>query len=184
MVSAMPARQGLRSVESAWRFQLGGEAMKKLSLALVLAAIASAFAALPFAASADSRERLVLEERMQITGAGSAAGSFVSAGGVNDRGPATATFSVDSRGNLTGTHVLEGSAGTIVMATRAKVRPFPPPTPPRVFMEGTWSITSGTGAYADLEGRGKITAVADFTDGRLTIIRDGRVSSGDGDDDD
>jgi hypothetical protein len=156
--------------------------MRKLSLVVFVVTVAS-FTALPFAASADSRERLVLEERMQITGAGSAAGTFVSAGGVNDRGPATATFSVDSRGNLTGTHVLEGSEGTIVMATRAKVRPFPPPAPPRVFMEGTWRITSGTGAYADLEGKGKILAVADFTDGRLTIIRDGRVGPDDHDDD-
>jgi hypothetical protein len=158
--------------------------MKKLSLALVVVALASAFAVLPFAASADSGERLVLEERMTITGPGSAAGTFVSAGGVNDRGSATAVFSVDDRGNLTGTHTLNGSQGTIVMATRAKVRPFPPPTPPRVFMEGRWSITGGTGAYADLEGRGKILAVADFTDGRLTIIRDGRVGSGDGEDED
>ena len=157
--------------------------MKKLSLVVVVVAIASAFAALPFAASADSKERLVLEERMQITGAGSAAGTFVSAGGVNDRGSATAVFSVDDRGNLAGTHTLNGSGGTIVMATRAKVRPFPPPTPPRVFMEGTWSITGGTGAYADLEGKGKILAVADFTDGRLTIIRDGRVGSSEDDDD-
>ena len=157
--------------------------MKKLSLVLVVAALASAFAALPFAASADSKERLVLDERMTIAG-GTAAGTFASAGGVNDSGSATAVFTVDSRGNLTGTHTLTGSAGTIVMATRAKVRPFPPPTPPRVFMEGTWRITGGTGAYADLEGKGKILAVADFTDGRLTIIRDGRVGSGDGDDDD
>jgi hypothetical protein len=158
--------------------------VKKLSLVVFVVTIASAFAALPFAASADSKKRLVLEERMQITGPGAAAGTFVSAEGVNDRGPATATFSVDSRGNLTGTHVLEGSEGTIVMATRAKVRPFPPPTPPRVFMEGRWSITSGTGAYADLEGKGKILAVADFTDGRLTIIRDGAVESGEEEDDD
>ena len=158
--------------------------MKKLSLVLIVGALALAFAALPFAASADSKQRLVLEERMQITGPGSAEGTFVSAGGVNDRGSATATFSVDSRGNLTGTHVLNGSEGTIVMATRAKVRPFPPPTPPRVFMDGGWSSTSGTGVYTDLRGRGSILAVADFTDGRLTIIRDGAVGSIGGDDDD
>jgi hypothetical protein len=154
--------------------------MKKLLLVPVFAALV---AALPFAASADSKERLVLDERMQITGPGSATGTFASAGGVNDSGSATAVFSVDSRGNLTGTHTLSGSAGTIVMATRANVRPFPPPTPPRVFMEGTWTITGGTGVYADLEGKGKILAVADFTDGRLTIIRDGRVESGDSGDD-
>jgi hypothetical protein len=157
--------------------------MKKPLLVLFIVALASAFAVLPFAASADSKERLVLDERMTITGPNSAEGTFASAGGVNDSGSATAVFTVDGRGKLTGTHTLVGSNGTIVMATRAKVRPFPPPTPPRVFMEGTWSITSGTGAYADLEGRGKILAVADFTDERLTIIRDGRVGSGDGDDD-
>jgi hypothetical protein len=156
--------------------------MKKPLLALVT--LASAFAVLPFAASADSRERLVLDERMTITSSTTAAGTFASAGGVNDSGSATAEFSIDGRGNLTGTHTLVGSNGTIVMATRAKVRPFPPPTPPRVFMEGRWSITSGTGAYAGLEGRGKILAVADLTDGRLTIIRDGAVESDDGDDDD
>jgi hypothetical protein len=156
--------------------------MKKVLAPLVVALLA-AFAALPFAASADSKERLVLDERMTITG-GSAAGTFASAGGVNDSGSATAVFTVDSRGKLTGTHTLNGAQGTIVMATRAKVRPFPPPTPPRVFMEGSWSITGGTGAYTDLEGKGKILAVADFTDGRLTIIRDGAVESGDGDEDD
>jgi hypothetical protein len=157
--------------------------MKKRLLGVLVVALASAFTALPFAASADSKDRLVLDERMTITG-GSAAGTFASAGGVNDSGSATAVFTVDSRGNLTGTHTLNGSQGTIVMATRAKVRPFPPPTPPRVFMEGTWRITGGTGAYSDLEGKGKILAVADFTDGRLTIIRDGAVESGDGDEDD
>jgi hypothetical protein len=143
--------------------------MKKPVLALVVVTLASAFAVLPFAASADSRERLVLDERMTIDlAAGNrAAGTFASAGGVNDAGSATATFSVDDRGNLTATHTL---------------RPFPPPDPPRVFMRGTWSITGGTGAYADLEGRGKILAVADFTDGRLTIIRDGGVEFDHGDD--
>lgn len=39
--------------------------------------------------------------------------------------------------------------------------------------EGTWEIVSGTGAYADLKGRGKIYATADFTTGEITIVRDG-----------
>jgi hypothetical protein len=152
--------------------------MKKVFLALTMVA----FAALPLAASADSDKRLVLDERMTIEG-GTAAGTFASAGAVNDRGTAAAEFTVDSRGNLRGTHVLTGSKGTIVMATRAKIHPYPPPAPPRVFMEGAWSITRGTGAYADLRGNGRILAVADFTDGRLTIIRDGKVKGGDDGDD-
>jgi hypothetical protein len=152
--------------------------MKKVFLALTMVA----FAALPLAASADSDKRLVLDERMTIEG-GTAAGTFASAGAVDDRGTATAEFTVDSRGNLRGTHVLVGSKGTIVMATRAKIHPYPPPASSRVFMEGTWSITHGTGAHADLHGNGRILAVADFTDGRLTIIRDGKVKGGDDDKD-
>ena len=45
-------------------------------------------------------------------------------------------------------------------------------------------ITGGTGAYAELEGKGTILVAADFTDGRLTITRDGRVEPGDADEDD
>jgi hypothetical protein len=127
--------------------------------------------------AADAEQRVMISERMQLTSPTTQAGTWVGAGAVNDAGSGTATFTVvphgDDTGLLTGTHVLTGSSGTITIETSAFVRPFPPPTPPRAMAEGTWKIVSGTGAYADLEGRGKVYATADFTTGEITIVRDG-----------
>jgi hypothetical protein len=127
--------------------------------------------------AANSEQRVMISERMQLTSPTTQAGTWVGAGAVNDAGSGTATFSVvpsgDGKGLLTGTHVLTGSSGTITIETTAFVRPFPPPSPPRAMAEGIWEIVSGTGAYADLEGRGKIYATADFTTGEITIVRDG-----------
>lgn len=127
--------------------------------------------------AADAEQRVMISERMQLTSPTTQAGTWVGAGAVNDAGSGTATFTVvpqgDDIGLLTGTHVLTGSSGTITIETVAFVRPFPPPTPPRVMAEGTWKVVSGTGAYADLEGRGKVYATADFTTGEITIVRDG-----------
>ncbi len=72
---------------------------KRVSIALVTA-IGAVVVALPLAASADDKERLVLTERMQLTsfdpatGEGTQAGTFVAAGAVNDAGSATAVFRV------------------------------------------------------------------------------------------
>jgi hypothetical protein len=130
--------------------------------------------------AADAEQRVMISERMQLTSPTTQAGTWVGAGGVNDAGSGTATFTVvpygDGKGLLTGTHVLTSSSGTITIETTAFVRPFPPPTPPRAMAEGTWKIVSGTGAYADLEGRGKVYATADFTTGEITIVRDGSAN--------
>ena len=130
--------------------------------------------------AADAQRRVMISERMQLTSPTTQAGTWVGAGAVNDAGSATATFTVvphgDDVGLLTGTHVLTGSTGTITIETTAFVRPFPPPTPPRVMAEGTWKVASGTGAYADLKGRGKIYATGDFATGEITIVRDGTAN--------
>src|ERR687898_1069604 len=138
----------------------------------------------PFAASGDEK-RIVLTERMQLTGfdpatgAGTQAGTFVSAGAVNDAGPATATFTLvpasGGCGTLAGTHVFTGSAGTLSVHTQALACPFPPTTPPRSFVRGEWEVVGGTGAYAGLRGQGRIFATGDFATGVITIARDGKV---------
>ncbi|MGH2572145.1 MAG: hypothetical protein ACRDGU_01425 [Actinomycetota bacterium] len=144
---------------------------------LVGLAVALTVVLVPLAGASDAEHRLMISERMQLTDPGTQEGTWVSAGAVNDAGEGTATFTVvphgDSKGLLTGTHVLIGSEGTITIETRAWVRPFPPPTPPRAMAEGTWRIVSGTGAYAGLQGQGKVFATADFTTGEITIVRDG-----------
>jgi hypothetical protein len=140
-------------------------------------AVALAVVVAPLAAASDAEHRVMISERMQLTDPGTQEGTWVGAGAVNDAGEGTATFTVvphgHNKGLLTGTHVLTGSAGTITIETKAWVRPFPPPTPPRAMAEGTWRIVSGTGAYEDLKGQGKVYATADFTTGEITIVRDG-----------
>lgn len=164
---------------------------KRVLTTLVIAAVAAVVVALPLAASADNQQRLVLTERMDLTsfnpatGAGTQAGTFVAAGAVNDAGAATATFQVTpGEGGcavLTGPHTFTGDNGTITVFTSADACPFPPGAPPRSFARGKWRIVGATGAYAGLRGHGHIVATADFTNGQITIARDGKVARSDDD---
>jgi hypothetical protein len=153
---------------------------RRFWLVAVGAAATLIFAAVPFAATGSDSARLVLSERMQLTGPNTQQGTFVAAGAINDAGSASATFSVTpaapGRGALHGTHVLEGAGGTITLDTRAVVFPFPPPNPPRAWARGKWTIVDATGDYAGITGDGAVYATADFTTGEITIIRDGKVS--------
>lgn len=156
------------------------------SLFFVAATLAAVAAVLvPLAASATDGHRLMISERNQLTsfnpatGSGTQSGTWDAAGAVNDEGTVDVTFTVvpdgDGKGILSGTHVLTSPTGTITIeTTRAFVRPFPPPT--RAMAEGQWEIAGATGAYAGLSGRGKIYATADFTDGEITIVRDGMAN--------
>jgi hypothetical protein len=66
---------------------------------------------------------------------------------------------------------------TLVVRSRVTLFPFPGP---RVIAQGTWEIVGATGAYAGLEGDGKSLAVGDFTTASVTIMRDGQVKPGNG----
>jgi hypothetical protein len=151
-------------------------------VAATLAAVATVL--VPLAASATDGHRLMISERNQLTsfdpatGSGTQSGTWDAAGAVNDEGTVDVTFTVvpdgDGKGILSGTHVLTSPTGTITIETRAFVRPFPPPA--RAMAEGQWEVAGATGAYAGLSGRGKIYATADFTDGEITIVRDGMAN--------
>jgi hypothetical protein len=153
--------------------------MKRVVTTVGAVALVALFAAVPLAAKGGLERRVMFSERMLLTGPNTQAGTFVAAGAVNDAGSANAEFTVTprkhNRGELRGTHVFTGSNGTITLKTVALVYPFPPPTPPRSFAQGRWWILGATGAYAGLEGRGKIFATADFTSGQVTILRPGKV---------
>lgn len=154
--------------------------MRRRFLLLAAAALAVVFAALPLSAAAHRQSRVILSERMQLTGPNTQAGTWAAAGAINDAGTGTATFTVTpkgkNRGRLTGTHVLTSATGTITIQTRATVFPYPPPAPPRSWAKGHWRITSATGGYAGLRGRGRILATADFASGQITILREGHVN--------
>ena len=115
----------------------------------------------------------------------------MSAGAVNDAGSVAATFTLvpvrGGCGRLTGTHVLTGASGTISVQTNALACPYPPGTPPRSFVCGSWKVVESTGSHAGLRGKGRIYATADLATGVITIARDGKVGGGnrgDNDDDD
>jgi hypothetical protein len=161
---------------------------KRASMRLAAAAAVLAVVALPLAASAGDKQRLVVTERMQLTsfdpatGEGTQAGTFVAAGAVNDAGSSTAVFRVvpakGGCGVLTGPHTFAGANGTITVFTTADACPFPPPTPARSFAIGTWRVIGATGDYAGLHGHGRVFATADFTTGEITIAREGEVGGG------
>jgi hypothetical protein len=88
----------------------------------------------------------------------------------------TLTPSGDDRAFIDGDHILTGSLGTLVVRTHAMVFPFPAT---RAFVEGRWVVVSGTGAYAGMQGGGSVRAVGDFTNGTVTIIREGAVNGPD-----
>ena len=158
---------------------------RKRLLALSAAVIAAAVVVVPFAATAGDEKRNVLTERLQVTsfvpatGAGTLAGTFISAGAVNEAGTVAATFRLvpvkGGCGSLTGTHVLTGAAGTLSVQTDAHACPYPPGSPPRSFVRGKWKVVGGTGAYSGLKGKGRILATGDFGTGEITIARDGKL---------
>ena len=149
---------------------------------LAAIALAGAFVAVPFGATADDARRVVIAERNTIvafnpsTGAGTQAGTFHAAGAISDSGSATSDFTVTpispDRALLQGDHVLSSPVGTIVLRSRVTLFPFPSP---RVIAKGTWTVVAATGGYAGLEGHGKSLAVGDFTTATATIMRDGEV---------
>ena len=149
------------------------------------ASVLAGAAVVPFAANAGDEKRMVLTERLQVTafapatGAGTLAGTFVSAGAINEAGTVAATFSLlpekGGCGRLTGVHVLTAASGTISVRTNALACPYPPNAPPRSFVRGKWSVVGATGAYAGLKGKGRILATGDFGTGEITIARDGKV---------
>lgn len=156
-------------------------------LLLVAVAVAALAGTSPLASEQNQEERLVLTERMQliafnpVTRVGAQQGTFVAAGAVNDAGIATATFQLTPGSNgcsvLKGPHTFTGATGTgtITVFTKGLLCPSSTPNPPRSFASGTWRVIAASGAYAGLQGHGKIVATADFSTGEITIARDGEV---------
>jgi hypothetical protein len=134
------------------------------------------------ASEASEDHRLIISQRMQATLGGMQTGTWVAAGAINDAGTANATTVVVPHGGgkalVTATHVLTSPAGMLQLKSHTWLRPFPPPTPNRVMVEGTWQLVAATGAYANLHAHGKLYAtvspgVVDPGPKEITIVRDG-----------
>ena len=120
--------------------------------------------------------RLMISQRMNPGGPGQV-GTWVGAGAINDAGSATAQVSVDPNGHGPGRHTLTSAAGTLTLEEDVRLRPFPPPTPRRLMVEGTWKLVAATGAYAALKARGRICATVDRAKDppEITFVRDGNA---------
>jgi hypothetical protein len=129
-------------------------------------------------ASGDSEDqRLIISQRMAATGPGAQSGTWVAAGAIDDAGIAEAASVVVEHGGgkalVQATHVLSSVDGTLTLESHTWFRPFPPPTPPRVMVEGDWKQVAATGVYADMTSRGKLYATVDLMTREITIVRDG-----------
>lgn len=153
--------------------------MKRIMLALLVAGIAAA-TTVPLAASADRDEELVIGVRVDFVSSSHADGTFAACCAVNDSGTAQADVtSFTARGNVgefTAIETFTGSKGRFRLALRGTTGPL---TSSNHIARGRWRVLDGTGAYADLEGRGKFTAVTNQVNGALTAINKGEA----GDDD-
>ena len=133
--------------------------------ALVLAAVATAaptVAATPGAVSIEVN--LVLSGNLQ---ASTTLGTFSASGAIVDAGTEAGAGRFSGLGHLkTGepnsihsTMTLAGGQGTITLDLVGQFGQLPAPL---AWGTGRWVITDGTGAYADLHGRGSWAAQADF----------------------
>ena len=119
-------------------------------------------------------QKLMISQRMTPAPQGQV-GTWVAAGAINDAGSATAEVDTDlNNGHGTGTHTLTSSAGTLKLHEDVRIQPWPPPTPRRLMIEGTWKLIDATGAYAGLKAGGKIYATVDRVKDppEITFVRD------------
>jgi hypothetical protein len=145
---------------------------------LVAVGAAAVVAVVPVAASGGGGGgKIMLAERNMFTGPATQAGTFHLAGAYSDSGAATAVFTLtplgDGLARLEGDHTLVGTLGTLVIHTNAIAHLD---ASPRAYVEGSWKVVSGTGAYAESNGGGSVRAVADFTNGTATIMREGAIN--------
>jgi hypothetical protein len=150
--------------------------MKRIILALFVVAIAAA-TSVPLAASADRDEELVIGVRVDFVNSSHAEGTFDACCAVNDSGRAQADVTSftprrNDRADFQAIETFTGSQGTFRLALRGTTGPL---SSPRHIARGTWRVIDGTGAYADLEGRGRFTAVSNQTTGALTAINKGEA---------
>jgi hypothetical protein len=132
-------------------------------------------------------QRLMISQRLLVVaGSPELYGTWVAAGAINDAGTAHASAVVRAHSGgkalVTGIHTLTNSAdnGTIELSGHSWLRPYPPPAPNRVMVEGTWMLVAATGAYADVQAYGRLYAtvspgpvVDDHPTREITIVRDG-----------
>ena len=154
----------------------------RTSLIATLIALAIAAVTVPLAtASPTNDNRLVIGIRLTFDSHTHATGSFAACCAVNDHGNAEATIlsytPSGDRAAFQATNTYTGRHGTFTIQLDGVTGPL---TSPIHIARAHWTVTGGTGAYTNLHGGGRLTAVTDET-GSLTAVADGEAH-GAGDD--
>lgn len=132
---------------------------------------------LPLGAGANSDKRVVLAVRGNFTGETTGAGTFSVAGALSDSGTFETSYTATPKGDcfkVTAEWTFAASGGSFTFEGSG-ISCTSSPTDPRGIFDGSFKITSGSGIYADLSGKGSETGESDFDDGTFTTIFDGKA---------
>jgi hypothetical protein len=126
------------------------------------------------AAAAGGKTPVRIETHGVLTGPASVAGTFAMTGAVSDSGTFVDSFSLDGD-TIRVIKTLSGSKGTFTLRAKGAVVMTSPTA--ATFTGGSWRVLSGTGAYADLQGRGRPGAVGtvNFATGTVDVVHEGRA---------
>ena len=151
--------------------------MTKRLLVMAAAVVAVAGSFVPVAASRGGDERTAIGVRLNFTSDTHADGTFAVCCAITDSGAASADVtSFEPRGSnarFEATNAFVGSKGSFTLKLRGVTGPLDSPVH---IATGHWEVVGGTGAYENLEGGGRLTAVTDQNTGALTGIDTGKVS--------
>jgi hypothetical protein len=131
------------------------------------------FAGTADSSTADARtanHKLLIGFELHFTGPDSTSGTFVASGAVQNAGTSNVEdillvpFGHHDRARLSGKQTFTGAQGTIVTCFRGIARDV---SSPHQSGRGRFAVVSGTGAYAELHGRGTFTIVVDAAGNHL-----------------
>lgn len=160
--------------------------MSRRRILLLLALATGVLVAVPVLAPAwrgddgGGGKRLLIGFDLRFTGPTSTAGTFQASGVVDDSGEsvvsdlAVVPFGKRDKARLSGTQTFKGAKGEIVTKFKGVAHDV---SQQHQYGTGRFRIVSGTGAYAELKGRGRFTIVVDTTasPGRLIGTEKGRA---------
>jgi hypothetical protein len=151
--------------------------MTKRLLVLTAAVVAVAGSFVPVALSRGGDERATIGVRLNFTTDTHADGTFAVCCAITDRGTASADVTSfeprRSDARFEATNEFVGSKGSFTLELRGVTGPLDSSVH---IATGHWRVVGGTGAYENLEGEGRLTAVTDQNTGALTGIDTGKVS--------
>jgi len=147
----------------------------RTSLIATLLTLAVVAVAVPLATASPANDnRLVIGIKLTFDSSTHASGSFAACCAVNDAGSAAANIlsytPSGDQATFKATNTYTGHNGTFEILLKGVTGPL---TSPIHIARAHWTVISGTGAYTNLHGDGRLTAVTDDTNGSLAGIATG-----------